>query len=329
MVYSWLRSALFCLPPQWSDDAGLYGLKWLSMLGLTSTLFKQPKDNPIELFGLRFKNRIGIAAGLDCDGEFMHALASLGVGHIEVGGVTPIAQEGNPSPWLFRLPKHHAIINRKGFRNKGVDNLARNLADKPKQCVIGVNITKNKATPLNDAFTDYAYCMRALNKHADYLAINISSPNTPGLRELQNEQYLDDLLAQCKALQKELPRAVPLLVKISPDLDDDQLHTLAQCCLRQNIDGLIATNTTIDRESIKDDALAEEQGGLSGAPLTVKSTTVIKKLYEIVQDDIPIMGAGGIMTADDASDKFNAGAKMVQIYTGLIYSGPELITNIT
>lgn len=297
----------------------------LAKIGLTKYLFKPPKDDPMTVMGLRFKNRVGLAAGLDNNGDFIRGVAALGCGHIELGGVTPKPQPGNPNPRLFRLPEHDALINRMGFPNKGVDYLRKKMENKPEGVVLGVNITKNKDTPLEQAFEDYAICMRALNDVADYITVNISSPNTPGLRELQTEQYLDDLLGKIKMLQGQLPNYVPIAVKIAPDMSESELSTLIDTCLANKIDAIIATNTTVSRAGVEGHALADELGGLSGKPLQDKALRVLETIKAQVGERIPIISVGGIMSAEDIKTRINAGATLVQVYSGLIYGGPGLI----
>lgn len=324
-MYPLIRGILFLLPEETAHRVTLIGLNLLAKTGLAKLFFPQPKAEPITVMGIAFKNRIGIAAGLDNNADYLPGLAALGVGHIEVGGVTPKAQPGNPRPRLFRLPAYQAIINRKGFANKGVDYLCRNLKKKPPNVVIGVNIAKNKDTPLEQAYDDYALCMRTLNPVADYITINISSPNTPGLRELQTEQYLSDLLAKIRALQLKLPKYVPLAVKISPDLSESALKSLVDTCLKHKIEALIATNTTVFRTGVESDPHSQETGGLSGKPLQNKALRVLEAVKSQVTEQIPIIGVGGIMTAEDVQTRLTAGATLVQVYTGLIFSGPSLI----
>lgn len=323
-MYSFVRSLLFMLPPDVAHDITLSTLKIITKLGLSRYLFKQPESKPIQLFGLSFKNRVGLSAGLDNNGDFIEGLAALGFGFLELGGVTPKPQPGNPKPRVFRFPKQQAIINRVGFPNKGVDYLVERLQQRPRDIIIGVNIAKNKDTPLEKAVDDYATCIKKLNGVADYITVNISSPNTPGLRELQSEKYLDNLLASLKKIQAELANHVPLFVKISPDLSDDELNNLAKSCLKHQIEGLVSSNTTLSRAGVD----SPETGGMSGKPLLTLSNTVLEKLHTIVGDKIPIIAVGGIFSAEDAQQKFKRGASLVQIYTGLIYVGPSLINNI-
>lgn len=324
MIYSLIRKFLFVLPPELAHTISLTTLEIAAKLGVTKFLFKKPHEKPIKLLGLNFSNRVGLSAGLDNNGDYISGLAALGFGFLELGGVTPKPQPGNPKPRVFRFPNQQALINRKGFPNKGVDYLVGRLQHRPKDIIIGVNIAKNKDTPLEDAIDDYAICIKKLNGVADYITVNISSPNTPGLRELQSEKYLDELLAGLKKIQAALENTVPLLIKISPDLSDADLESLAKSCLKYKIDGLVSSNTTLSRAGVD----SSETGGLSGKPLRDLSNTVLEKLYAIVGDDLPIIAVGGIFSAKDAEQKFQRGASLVQIYTGLIYEGPTLIRDI-
>lgn len=277
----------------------------------------------VDAFGLSFANCIGLAAGLDKNGRGLAALAALGFGFLEVGTVTPLPQDGNPRPRMWRLPRHDALINRLGFNNEGADAVGQRLADvKPLLDVpLGVNIGKNAATPLEDAWDDYRSGLHALHSFADYVVINISSPNTPGLRALQHASALDELLGGLRAEIDSLPGGLPLLVKVAPDLTATDLDDIGEACTRHRIDGVIATNTTVGRDGIGGPH-ADEAGGLSGAPLTALSHRIVAALYRRVGDTIPIVGVGGIMTATDAYNKIKAGATLIQVLTGFVYAGP-------
>ena len=290
------------------------------------------KSDPIEVMGITFPNCVGLAAGLDKDGEAIDAFHKMGFGHIEVGTVTPKPQSGNPKPRMFRVKEEEAIINRMGFNNKGVDNLVENLKARRSNILVGVNIGKNKDTPLDEGKNDYLMCMEKVYPHAAYITVNISSPNTPGLRSLQYGELLNELLSELKVKQHVLTEAhgryVPLALKISPDLSEKEIDSIAVSLLENKFDAVIATNTTLDRQGIRGLQHAEENGGLSGCPLFHSSTAVIAKLHSKLQKRIPIIGVGGINNAHDAQMKFEAGADLVQIYTGFIYQGPVLIKQI-
>jgi dihydroorotate dehydrogenase len=279
--------------------------------------------------GLTFPNPVGLAAGLDKNGSCINGLAALGFGFIEIGTVTPLSQPGNPGPRLFRLPQASAIINRLGFNNEGVDRLIANVRRARYRGILGINIGKNAFTPIARASEDYLICLRKVYEHASYVAINISSPNTANLRQLQGGDELDALLSQLKAEQDKLAQQfgkyVPIAVKIAPDLDSEQVKQIAALLLKHRIDGVIATNTTLSREGVENLPYGAEPGGLSGAPLRDKSTAVIRQLASELQGALPIIGVGGIMRGMDAAEKINAGAALVQIYSGLIYRGPSLV----
>ena len=283
--------------------------------------------------GLTFPNPVGLAAGLDKDGAYIDGLAALGFGFIEIGTVTPRAPPGNPKPRMFRLPEAQALINRMGFNNGGVDAFVRNVQAsrfyQKRQDILGLNIGKNADTPIERATDDYLYCLDKVYPYAAYVTVNISSPNTKNLRQLQQASELDALLSSLKQAQSRLAdthgRYVPLVLKIAPDLDDEQIDTIASALLRHHIDGVIATNTTITRDAVQGLAHANETGGLSGAPVRDLSTRVIRALHQVLQGEIPIIGVGGILSGTDASEKMAAGASLVQLYTGLIYRGPALV----
>ncbi|EKD74115.1 MAG: hypothetical protein ACD_45C00071G0002 [uncultured bacterium] len=331
MLYQLLKTCLFMLPPETAHHVTLQSLKIAHQLKLI-----KPFDNATEtactLMGLTFPNKIGLAAGLDKDAHYVDALSSLGFGYLEIGSITPKAQYGNPKPRLFRLTQHEALINRMGFNNEGALAAVERLKKINYRGILGISITKNKETPLEDSAEDYLFCMRHLWPFASYFAINISSPNTPGLRSLQQENYLQNLLRILKQEQKTIHDThhllIPLVVKISPDLSWDALHSLAVILLEQKVEGVIATNTTLARDAIKDERHHTEDGGLSGKPLQAQSTQVIRRLHTVLQDKIPIIGCGGISDIASAREKLEAGASLLQLYTGLIYHGPQLIREL-
>jgi dihydroorotate dehydrogenase len=286
-------------------------------------------DTPVEVMGLEFPNRIGLAAGLDKNGEAIDGLAAWGFGHIEVGTVTPRPQPGNPKPRLFRLPEVEGIINRMGFNNRGIDALITNVRAAKYQGILGINIGKNADTPIERAADDYLIGLEKAYPHASYVTVNISSPNTKNLRQLQGESELDALLAALKARQAVLAQQhgkyVPLVLKIAPDLDDMQIVHIADALRRHRIDGVIATNTTLDRSRVTGLRHADEAGGLSGAPLFEPSTEVVRKLAQALAGEVPIIAAGGVVDGAKAKAKLDAGAQLVQIYSGLVYRGPGLV----
>lgn len=327
MFYRLLRPLLFTLDAELAHAFTLKVLRLLQPLGLPLNRVAQCESRTV--MGLKFPNPVGLAAGLDKNGDYIDALAKLGFGFIEVGTVTPRPQPGNPKPRLFRIPEAQAIINRMGFNNLGVDYLLENIKRTQYNGILGVNIGKNFDTPVESAIDDYLICLRKVYAVASYVTINISSPNTLHLRQLQNEHELDHLVATLKLEQGKLSdqqgRYTPLLVKIAPDLDQSQLESIAAILMKYNIDGVIATNTTISRQNIAGLPHADETGGLSGSPVKVMSTRVISKLYSLLGEQIPIIGVGGILSADDAKEKVAAGASLIQLYTGLIYEGPDLV----
>lgn len=331
MYYPLLKPFLFRLDPERAHYLTLKTLQNLYNLGVLQ-LYPKAKTNPVTLMGLTFPNPVGLAAGLDKNGEYIDALAALGFGFIEVGTVTPKPQLGNSTPRIFRLPKHQAIINRLGFNNKGVDYLIEQVRNSSYQGILGINIGKNSMTPNEEAITDYLYCFRRVYPYASYITINISSPNTQALRDLQHHDMLKNLLHTLKqeqALQFNLQnKYVPLVVKIAPDLTEHEVADIAQILLEERMDGVIATNTTVTRDGIENSGFEKEAGGLSGKPLKDKATIVVKRLAELLEKQIPIIGVGGIVSAKDANEKFAAGAELVQIYSGLVYEGPGLIQEI-
>lgn len=328
MLYTLARPLLFALDPECAHHLSLWGMRnfggWMPRTHLSA-------GEPAEVMGLRFPNRIGLAAGLDKDGEAIEALASFGFGYLEVGTVTPRPQPGNPRPRMFRFPERQAIINRMGFNNHGVDNLIANVRKSRFNGILGISIGKNFDTPIENAVDDYLACLDRVYGFAGYIAANISSPNTKNLRQLQGESELDSLLAHLKRRQAELTeqhgRYVPIALKIAPDLDDAQLTNVADTLRRHRIDGVIATNTTLDHAAVTGLPHGEETGGLSGAPLREKSTAIVRALADKLAGELPIIASGGVMTGADAVEKLQAGASLVQLYTGFIYNGPRLVAD--
>jgi dihydroorotate dehydrogenase len=330
MSYRLLRPLLFALDAETAHRFTLKGLKLLDRAGLPPRSRPAPAHCARHVMGVDFPNPVGLAAGLDKNGDFIDALARLGFGFIEIGTVTPRAQPGNPRPRVFRLPKAQAVINRLGFNNDGVDRLVENVRSSAYRGVLGINIGKNADTPMERAAGDYVACLRKVYSLASYITVNISSPNTEDLRELQRADELDQLLGALKAEQRQLADAhgkhVPLAVKIAPDLDAGQVRAIADALRRHSVEAVIATNTTTARDRVAGVANAEEPGGLSGAPLAPRATTVIRQLAGALGGEVPIIGVGGIFSADDARGRIDAGASLVQLYTGLIYQGPKLVT---
>jgi len=329
-MYSLLRRLLFTLPPETAHHFTLFILKVFHRLKLTQLVFGKMPHAPCTVMGLHFPNPVGLAAGMDKNAEYIDSLAALGFGFIEVGTVTPRPQQGNPKPRLFRLPAENALINRMGFNNDGVDKLLAQVQKARFSGILGINIGKNVDTPLENAVDDYLVCLHKVYAYADYVTVNISSPNTPGLRQLQQGEELDRLLSVLKQAQQQLAdqhnKYVPLVIKIAPDLSEEELTVMANKFLAYKIDGVIATNTTLSRVGVENNAaLSNESGGLSGAPLKARSTQIVQQLSKILQNQIPIIAAGGIMSSNDAVEKRNAGASLVQLYTGLIYRGPTLV----
>jgi dihydroorotate dehydrogenase len=306
-------------------------LRYLTLQG-KFTQAQAIAHNAIKLMGIQFPNRVGLAAGFDKNGVAINGLASLGFGHIEIGTVTPRPQQGNEMPRIFRLSQQKAVINRMGFPNEGIDALIERLKLLKNKPILGINIGKNKDTPTEEAVNDYLFCLQKVYPYADYVTINISSPNTPALRDLQEGPALSDLLSTLKNMQSllsyEHQRYVPLVVKIAPDLDHSQVAAIAQVLKATEMDGLIATNTTLSRVGVENSPEHKQSGGLSGAPLTHHATEIIRQFRAQLGPDFPIIGVGGIMSAQDAQDKLLAGAQLVQIYSGLIYAGPGLVTQI-
>ncbi len=328
-LYPLIRPLLFQLPPETAHKLALWALDLAALWPAKRKLFLAPR----KVMGLKFPNPVGLAAGLDKNGDYIRGLASLGFGFIEVGTVTPRPQAGNPKPRLFRLPQAKALINRMGFNNLGVKHLVENLKRLgPREFILGVNLGKNRATPLAQAAKDYCFCLERVYPHADYVTLNVSSPNTQGLRELQHGQLLKALLAEIgearDRLRQKTGKYLPLAVKIAPDLSFDQLAAQAEIFLSHGVDAVIATNTTIDHREVAHLPYGQEAGGLSGKPLAAKSTAIVRALCPLLRGKIPIIACGGILSAEDALAKFEAGASLIQLYTGLIYCGPKLIEEI-
>ena len=332
--YKIARPILFRLDAERAHDLTLRGLRIAQRLGITSFLSPGHSKEPVKLMGLNFPNRVGLAAGLDKSGNCVAGFGSMGFGFVEVGTITPVAQEGNPRPRLFRVREHEAIINRMGFNNPGIETALHNIQKSRKgfEGILGINIGKNKKTPNENALDDYLHCFRKSYTHADYIAVNVSSPNTSGLRELQTPKFARELLSpimdEREKLKEETGKSVPVAVKIDPDMGTDQIKELSELFIELELDAIIATNTTVSRDSINDHRLSTETGGLSGSPLNEKSNKVIAKLHTELKDKVPIIGVGGINSKEDAQEKLSAGASLVQIYTGLIYQGPSLIKEL-
>ncbi|MDN3554666.1 quinone-dependent dihydroorotate dehydrogenase [Halomonas maura] len=331
-MYSLARSLLFRLDAEKAHSVALSALDLAERLGLAGRLAGGRVEDPVELMGLRFPNRVGLAAGLDKNADHLDALGALGFGFVEVGTVTPRPQDGNPRPRLFRLPEAGAIINRMGFNNAGVDHLVANVRASRYDGVIGINIGKNLTTPVERAVDDYLLCLRKVHAHAHYITVNISSPNTPGLRNLQFGVHLDQLLGtlreEASRLDREGGRRVPLAVKIAPDMDAEEVRLVAKSLEANGIEAVIATNTTIAREAVAGLPGADEQGGLSGRPVFEPSNTVIRELRRHLPA-MPIIGVGGIDSGQAALAKVEAGADLVQLYSGFIYRGPALVGECT
>ncbi|AUI86161.1 dihydroorotate dehydrogenase (quinone) [Vibrio azureus] len=332
MLYRLARAGFFQLDAEKAHDLAITNFQRLNNTPL-NLLYRQDIPNrSVECMGLTFRNPVGLAAGLDKNGECIEAFDAMGFGFVEVGTVTPRPQPGNDKPRLFRLVEAEAIINRMGFNNLGVDNLVENVKKAKFNCVLGINIGKNKDTPIEKGAEDYLICMEKVYQYAGYIAVNISSPNTPGLRSLQYGEALDELLAELKAKQAELSETygkyVPLALKIAPDLTDDEIEQICESLIKNNIDGVIATNTTLDRSMVNGMKHGNEAGGLSGRPVQSRSTEVVRKLHQELKGQIPIIGVGGVDSYVAAKEKMMAGANLVQVYTGFIYHGPKLVRNI-
>ncbi|NVK11590.1 MAG: quinone-dependent dihydroorotate dehydrogenase [Gammaproteobacteria bacterium] len=328
-MYSYLKPLMFSMSAETAHDVTIDGLSALSRLGLFKLLNQARVSDPYECMGLNFPNRVGLAAGLDKNAVAYEAFAALGFGFVEVGTVTPRPQLGNPKPRLFRVPEHKAIINRMGFNNDGVDAMVPRLARRQFDGILGVNIGKNKDTSAEDAYKDYLECLEKVYPYADYVTVNLSSPNTPGLRDLQFGDALKGLLAELKnaqlRLKGETGRYVPMTIKLAPDMAEEDLIGVANQIVEAGLDGIIATNTTIDRTAIAGHPLENEAGGLSGEVLTTVSQNCAKTLVKALDGKIPLIGVGGICDDDSAEERIKAGADLIQIYSALIYEGPGLI----
>jgi len=332
MLYGLARPLLFMLDPERAHELTLPSVRLLRHLGFPGLPGEAIPGTPVKAMGLEFPNPVGLAAGLDKHGEFIEAVAAFGFGFLEIGGVTPRPQPGNPRPRVFRIPEREAIINRLGFNSVGVDRFVENVRRARYAGILGVNLGKNKDTPLERTADDYIACLEKVYPVATYATINISSPNTKNLRQLQQADELRELLALVVKARDRLARRhkrrLPLAVKIAPDLDDEQIAGIAAALVELGLDAVIATNTTLSRADVKGLAHASEAGGLSGAPLRPLATAVIRKLAAVLKGRIPIIGSGGIMSAADAREKLDAGASLVQLYTGLVYRGPGIVREI-
>ncbi|MEE9423942.1 MAG: quinone-dependent dihydroorotate dehydrogenase [Methylococcales bacterium] len=333
MAYAIIRRLLFTLPPETAHHLTLTSLQQFSRLGTLNPLRQTLPANPVKIMGLQFPNPIGLAAGLDKNADCIEGLAALGFGFVEIGTLTPIAQPGNPQPRLFRIPQAEALINRMGFNNKGIDYAIRNIEKSAYQGILGINIGKNRETPVDSALDDYNIGLRKAYPHADYITVNISSPNTPGLRQLQEAEQLTTLLSGLKHTRSQLEqthqKTVPIAIKIAPDCTTEQLKQIADLSVNYDMNALIATNTTAARPSVEGLPDADQQGGLSGAPLFEKSLETIRNLNMILEGEIAIIGCGGITTRKRATAMLTAGASLIQVYSGLIYQGPELLKRIS
>ena len=332
MLYRLARTGFFQLDAEKAHDLAIQNFKRFTGTPVDLLYRQQLPHRPVEVMGLTFKNPVGLAAGLDKNGECIDAFGAMGFGFVEVGTVTPRPQAGNDKPRLFRLVEAEGIINRMGFNNLGVDNLIENVKRSNYDGILGINIGKNKDTPIEKGAEDYLICMEKVYQYAGYIAVNISSPNTPGLRSLQYGEALDELLAELKTKQAELEQKygkyVPLALKIAPDLSDDEISQICESLIKNKIDGVIATNTTLDRSIVEGMKHADEAGGLSGRPVQSRSTEVVRKLHEELGDKLPIIGVGGVDSYVAAKEKMMAGAKLVQVYSGFIYKGPSLVSDI-
>ncbi|HSI25424.1 MAG TPA: quinone-dependent dihydroorotate dehydrogenase [Methylotenera sp.] len=331
-IYSLARPLLFQLDAELTHDITLKSLRFAENSGILNCYPKAPVCTPKQVMGLRFANPVGLAAGLDKNGAVIDGMAKLGFGFIEIGTVTPRPQSGNAKPRLFRVKAAQGIINRFGFNNLGVDNLVENVKAAKYHGILGINIGKNFDTPNERAVDDYLICMQKVYAHASYITVNISSPNTKNLRDLQAADVLSNLLASLKLEQKKLAdkhgKYVPMTLKIAPDLTQDQIIEIANLLMQHQIEGVIATNTTLSRDTVKGMQHSEEAGGLSGLPVRNQSTVVIQQLSQQLQGALPIIGVGGIFSGADAVEKMAAGADLVQVYSGLIYQGPKLVHDI-
>ncbi len=335
MLYSLARRFMFSLNPETAHHLIMANLNWAVNFGVTKLVTRDPVEDPIEVMGLRFPNVVGLAAGMDKNGECVSAFGGLGFGHVEIGTITPRAQPGNPKPRLFRVIPAEGVINRMGFNNDGVEDvlnvhLKSAAAFRNRGGILGINIGKNAVTPIENAVDDYLICLRKVYNHTDYIAINISSPNTKNLRALQADDELEKLLTAITDERRRLidennGKYVPIALKVAPDLENDAILRVSDQLVKHGIDAIIATNTTIARDAIQGLPNCNETGGLSGKPLRERSTEVVDLLYRHLQETMPIIASGGVMTGDDAVEKMQAGAKLVQLFTGFIYTGPVLV----
>ncbi len=332
MLYGLARPLLFMLDPETAHGLTLPSVKLLQQLGCAGLPGKAIPGARVKVMGIEFPNPLGLAAGLDKHGEFIDAVAAFGFGFLEIGGVTPLPQPGNPRPRVFRIPEREAIINRLGFNSVGVDRFVENVRRARYDGILGVNLGKNKDTPLERTADDYIACLEKVYPFATYATVNVSSPNTQNLRQLQQAGELGGILAQVTSARDRLARAhqrrMPLAVKIAPDLDDEQIAAIAAALVEFGIDAVIATNTTISRAGVQGLPHGDEAGGLSGGPLRAPSTAVVRKLAAALKGRVPIIGSGGIMSVADAREKLDAGATLLQLYTGLVYRGPGLVREI-
>ncbi len=327
MLYSLLKPLFFTLDAETAHHLALDALK------LVAPVMSKPQyDSPLTVMGLDFKNRLGLAAGMDKNADYIDALAKLGFASIEVGTITPKAQDGNPRPRLFRLPQHESIINRMGFNNKGIEYLLRQVKERQSDVILGINIGKNLTTPVERALDDYLMGLRKVYQDADYITVNISSPNTPGLRSLQNEAALESLLKgimyEAQALQDKTGKKTPIALKIAPDLAPESIQPVADLLVTYQVDALIATNTTLDRSFVKGHPLAAEAGGLSGLALKYKSRDILQQFQQCLQGELALISAGGIDSAEEAKKRIELGAALIQVYSALVYKGPALIKHI-
>lgn len=331
-MYQVIKPILFSLDAEVAHSIVLKIANIISKTPLKFFITYKTNSSPTSVLGIEFPNKVGLAAGMDKDGEYIEVWNALGFGFIEVGTVTPKPQVGNPKPRLYRIPEKKSVINRMGFNNRGVENLIKNLKKTKFNGVLGINIGKNKDTKDEDAYKDYVHCLKKVYELADYIVINVSSPNTPNLRKLQFGEALDRLLLEVNKTREELIETYktnkPILVKVAPDLTEDEVNSLSKSFLKYKIDGLIATNTTNSRAEVKEYEVSSENGGLSGEALEKMSTEVIKKFRKALPENYPIIGVGGVKDAKSAKEKLDAGANLVQLYTSLIYQGPSVVSKI-
>lgn len=335
-MYNLLKSLLFLLPPEAAHEFALRSLQIVLRIPLIGDQLRksfQPPANAksVVFAGVTFPNTVGLAAGFDKNAKWLHLLKDLGFGHVEIGTVTPLPQPGNPTPRLFRLPKDHALINRMGFNNDGIETVVKRLKNRPPGLIVGGNIGKNKITPNNKAADDYIKAFSAIYDHVDYITVNISSPNTPGLRDLQEDEFICQLFEKLQSLRADKSIWKPIFLKIAPDFQQSQIHELIQTIKRANVDGVIATNTTIERNSLttaKSTVNKYGAGGLSGQPLYESSNTILGFLAVELGGNFPLIGVGGVFNKDQYEGKISLGASLVQVYTGFIYEGPRIVRNL-